>query len=355
MTKTKIPVLGDKELIEKLNERIKEIKTGEASSTQETVETSEPQDDHECETQCPITTAASTVEDTETVEPVCICDQSEKHYPTVGEYVAEFERERKQAIKEEIEEESDDTNKENKDFSDIESDRQRCLKYKNYNIPNNTNENSKHATAYPLTVSPEVINLFEEYGPKMAELLERMSELEKPLDDNTQCRNTVNKDFDYNKHESSESFRKIISSSKKLAEQLKNYKGNSNIFDRIALIKEACKKATDNNNNNNAVDNKSYELVKQLLDGKAQQGTQPYEMVDHPKHYNTYDIETIEMMLRIWGPEATALWCTMTAFKYRMRMGTKPTSPVSEDLEKETWYLNKANEIKSNINTYTKN
>lgn len=343
MAKTKIPVSGDKELIERLNERIKEIKTGEASSTQETVVVSEPQDDHECETQCTITTAAS-----ETVEPVCICDPDEKHYPTVGEYVAEFERERKQSIKEEIEEESDDANKEDKDFSDIESDRQRCLKYKNYNIPNNTNENSKHATAYPLTVSPEIVNLFEEYGPKMAELLERISGLDNPLDDNTQCRNTVNKDFDYNKHESSESFRKIISNSKKLAEQLKNYKGNSNIFNRIASIKEACKKVTDNNNN--AVENKQYELIRQLIDGKAQQGTQPYEMVDHPKHYNTYDIETIEMMLRIWGPEATALWCTMTAFKYRMRMGTKPTSPVAEDLEKETWYLNKANEIKNNTN-----
>ena len=330
MAKTKIPVSGDKELIERLNKRIKEIKTGETSTTQETVAVSEPQDDNECETQSPITTEVAAVENTDTVEPVRICDISEK-INSLCEYVAEFEREKKQTIKEEIEEESDDAYKEDKDFSDIESDRQRCLKYKNYNIPNNTNDNSKHATAYPLTVSPEIVNLFEEYGPKMAELLARISVLENPLDDNTQCRNAVNKDFDYNKHESSESFRKIISNSKKLAEQLKNHKGNSNIFSRIASIKEACKKVTDNNNN--AVENK------------------PYEMVDHPKHYNTYDIETIEMMLRIWGPEATALWCTMTAFKYRMRMGTKPTSPVAEDLEKETWYLNKANEIKSNINT----
>jgi hypothetical protein len=340
MTKTKIPVLGDKELIERLNERIKEIKTGEASSTQEPVDVSEPQDDHECETQCPITTAASAVEDTETVEPACICDSSENHCPTFVEYFDEFVRERKQAIKEEVEEESDDTCKEDKDFSDIESDRQRCLKYNNYNIPTNTNENSKHATAYPLNVSPEIVLLIEEYGPKMAELLGRISglELEKPLDDNTQCRNAINKEYDYNKHEPSESLKKIISSSKKLAEELKNYKGNSNICNRIASIKEACKKAADNNNNNNnAVENKSY------------------EMVDHPKHYNTYDIETIDMMLRIWGPEATALWCTMTAFKYRMRMGTKPTSPVAEDLKKETWYINKANEIKSNINTYIKN
>ena len=33
------------------------------------------------------------------------------------------------------------------------------------------------------------------------------------------------------------------------------------------------------------------------------------------------------------------------AFKYRMRMGEKPEQPIDRDLEKEKWYINKANEL----------
>ena len=44
-------------------------------------------------------------------------------------------------------------------------------------------------------------------------------------------------------------------------------------------------------------------------------------------------------MKDVYGPDAVALWSEMTAFKYRMRMGTKPGSPVEQDLEKEEVYL----------------
>ena len=71
-----------------------------------------------------------------------------------------------------------------------------------------------------------------------------------------------------------------------------------------------------------------------------------YEVVDHPAHYNQYPIETIDMMVRIWGNEATARWCEMTAFKYRMRMGHKPDNDTAQDIEKERWYLNKAMELR---------
>lgn len=74
-----------------------------------------------------------------------------------------------------------------------------------------------------------------------------------------------------------------------------------------------------------------------------------YEMVDHPSHYNQYDIEVIDMIIRIWGPEAAALWCDITAFKYRMRMGTKPDNSIEQDIKKEQWYLNKSKEIKQNL------
>lgn len=74
-----------------------------------------------------------------------------------------------------------------------------------------------------------------------------------------------------------------------------------------------------------------------------------YEMVNHPSHYNKYDVEVIDMMEKIWGTEAVALWAEMTAFKYRMRLGEKPENPIEQDLNKETWYLNKSKEYKEKL------
>lgn len=80
-----------------------------------------------------------------------------------------------------------------------------------------------------------------------------------------------------------------------------------------------------------------------------------YEMVNHPKHYNNYDVEVVDMMEKIWGTEDTMKWCKMTAYKYRMRMGTKPgkddskeaaLAKLKEDFDKEQWYLKKADELK---------
>lgn len=70
------------------------------------------------------------------------------------------------------------------------------------------------------------------------------------------------------------------------------------------------------------------------------------EHVNHPEHYNRYSMEVIDMMVAIYGREQTALWCEMTAFKYRLRMGTKPENPMERDFNKEEWYLNKAKELR---------
>lgn len=75
--------------------------------------------------------------------------------------------------------------------------------------------------------------------------------------------------------------------------------------------------------------------------------TNPYEEVNHPDHYNVYDVEVVEMMERIFGIEETMSWCKLNAFKYRMRAGEKPTSTVEKDLKKEKWCLNKYHELKS--------
>ena len=72
-----------------------------------------------------------------------------------------------------------------------------------------------------------------------------------------------------------------------------------------------------------------------------------YEHVEHPSHYNTYPMETIDMMVAIWGKEKVADFCEINAFKYRMRMGTKPDNSIEQDLKKEQWYLNKAKELRN--------
>ena len=72
---------------------------------------------------------------------------------------------------------------------------------------------------------------------------------------------------------------------------------------------------------------------------------QNYEHVNHPKHYNNYSKEVIDMMIDIWGVEKTIAFCEMNAFKYRMRMGTKPENSIEQDLKKEKWYLDKAKEL----------
>lgn len=72
---------------------------------------------------------------------------------------------------------------------------------------------------------------------------------------------------------------------------------------------------------------------------------------DHinPLHYKNYSMEVIDMMIAIFGTDATAIYCEMTAFKYRMRMGTRPNNSVEQDLQKEDWYLKKAKELKNDI------
>jgi len=75
--------------------------------------------------------------------------------------------------------------------------------------------------------------------------------------------------------------------------------------------------------------------------------TDTREDVINPSHYKQYPFEAIEMMEKIWGPEKTAWYCEMTAFKYRMRLGHK--DGVDQEMGKEKWYLDKAKELKGKI------
>ena len=67
----------------------------------------------------------------------------------------------------------------------------------------------------------------------------------------------------------------------------------------------------------------------------------------NPSHYKGYSKETIEMMIAIYGAESVAIHCEINAFKYRMRLGKKVGESISDDLAKEKWYLDKANELRN--------
>ena len=69
------------------------------------------------------------------------------------------------------------------------------------------------------------------------------------------------------------------------------------------------------------------------------------EQVNHPQHYKTYDVETIDMMIRIWGIQETISFCKLNAFKYRMRAGHKDNA--EQDIKKALWYENKMKELSS--------
>ena len=69
------------------------------------------------------------------------------------------------------------------------------------------------------------------------------------------------------------------------------------------------------------------------------------EQVNHPQHYTTYDVETLDMMIRIWGIKETISFCKLNAFKYRMRAGHKDNA--QQDINKALWYENKMKELSS--------
>ena len=69
------------------------------------------------------------------------------------------------------------------------------------------------------------------------------------------------------------------------------------------------------------------------------------EQVNHPQHYTTYDVETLDMMIRIWGIQETISFCKLNAFKYRMRAGHKDNA--QQDIDKALWYENKMKELSS--------
>ena len=197
-------------------------------------------------------------------------------------------------------------------FDKIESDRQREIKY------NAHADKIGYADAGPSPVwhntmvfkdlSPEALEKLENViGPVAKSILERFDHNKNVLKDNEECRKAVNSEVIHTDSD--------------------DWTAPSNLTEYGKKVLEAGKKAG------------------RIVTGKDS----AYEMVNHPTHYNQYDIEVIDMIIRIWGPEAAALWCDITAFKYRMTMCTKPDNSIEQDIKKEQWYLNKSKEIRENL------
>lgn len=197
-------------------------------------------------------------------------------------------------------------------FDKIESDRQRHIKYDahadkiGYADAGPSPEWNNTMTFKDL--SPEALTKLEKViGPEAKSFLERFDNNKNALKDNEECRKVVNSEVKPNDSD--------------------NGFPPSGLTDYGKKIFEAGRK------------------VGRMVTGKDT----AYETVNHPSHYNQYDIEVIDMIIKIWGPEIAALWCDITAFKYRMRMGTKPNNSIEQDMMKEQWCLNKSKEIRENL------
>ena len=207
-------------------------------------------------------------------------------------------------------------------FDKIESDRQRCIKYDAHadkiGYANAGPSPVWHNTMVFKDLSPEAMEKLENViGPVAKSILERFDHNKNVLKDNEECRKAVNSEVS---HKDSD-----------------DWIAPSNLTEYGKKVFEAGRKV-----GKMAIEGKK---TGKILVGEDT----AYEMVNHPTHYNQYDIEVIDMIIRIWGPEAAALWCDITAFKYRMRMGTKPDNSIEQDIKKEQWYLNKSKEIRDNL------
>ena len=226
-------------------------------------------------------------------------------------------------------------------FDKIESDRQREIKY------NAHADKIGYADAGPSPVwdnlvfvkelSPEALEKLEKViGPVAKSILERFDTncFTTSLKANEECRETINKemktDLFTEMTKVTPSGKKMMERCKDVAEKLtgKDLRTPKKTVDDVLPVPTECTYVVD-------------------LAADENDNTVVYEMVDHPSHYNLYDIEAIDMIERIWGAKNAALWCEITAFKYRMRMGTKPGEDVTRDLNKEQWYLKKAKELRN--------
>jgi hypothetical protein len=76
-----------------------------------------------------------------------------------------------------------------------------------------------------------------------------------------------------------------------------------------------------------------------ILEGEYRMQDQPTDMVNHPPHYTTGGIETIDYIEAKLTPEEFRGYCKGSVLKYSSRAGKK--GDADEDLKKARWYLNR--------------
>lgn len=72
------------------------------------------------------------------------------------------------------------------------------------------------------------------------------------------------------------------------------------------------------------------------------------DTVNHPDHYKNGKYECIEVMVEIFGVEATQIFCQLNAFKYLWRCDHKKKKV--EDIKKAHWYLSEYLKLESERN-----
>lgn len=66
----------------------------------------------------------------------------------------------------------------------------------------------------------------------------------------------------------------------------------------------------------------------------------------NPEHYKKGSVEVFDMMVSIYGKDKVEVFCELNAFKYRMRLGSKPDNSVEQEMRKVRWYEAKLKELK---------
>lgn len=73
-----------------------------------------------------------------------------------------------------------------------------------------------------------------------------------------------------------------------------------------------------------------------------------FDPVSKPFHYNAGEIECIDYIKQVLGPEGFVAYCQGNLMKYNHRARYKHATPI-EDMEKAKWYLDKALETLKEI------
>lgn len=81
------------------------------------------------------------------------------------------------------------------------------------------------------------------------------------------------------------------------------------------------------------------------------QAKEQYDEKGNAKHYSDGRIQQIIAMERIWGTYEVMVFCEITEFKYRARMGKKPEQSIEQELKKANWYAKMALLLRERIGT----